>query len=172
LRFYLSFAVRSRAPTREILPEGIMASVKNTSGYAGDVNPDQAWELLERDPKAQLVDVRTVAEWAFVGVPDLAGLGRELHKVEWQRYPEMSLNPDFVRIVTERIKGSGVEAETPILFLCRSGARSRAAAMAMTAAGCNCALNVTGGFEGDVDAAGHRGATGGWKAAQLPWRQS
>jgi rhodanese-related sulfurtransferase len=149
-----------------------MASVKNTKGYAGDVDPDQAWELLERDPKAQLVDVRTAAEWAFVGVPDLSSLGREPHKVEWQRYPDMSLNPDFVRSVAERLEQSGADVETPILFLCRSGGRSRAAAMAMTAAGFNRALNVTGGFEGDVDAAGHRGATGGWKAAHFPWRQS
>jgi rhodanese-related sulfurtransferase len=157
---------------RELLPEAGVASVENTSGYAGDVNPDQAWELLERDPKAQLVDVRTAAEWAFVGVPDLSSLGREPHRVEWQRYPDMSMNPDFVRDVTERIVRSGADANTPILFLCRSGGRSRAAAMAMTAAGFSRALNVAGGFEGDLDAARHRGVTSGWKAGHFPWRQS
>lgn len=147
-------------------------SVQNTSGYAGDVTPEQAWELLEQDPQAQLVDVRTVAEWTFVGAPELSGLGREVHMVEWQRFPDMSANPDFVRIVAERLRSSGAEADTPILFLCRSGARSRAAAMAMTAAGFHRAFNVATGFEGDKDLSGHRGTVGGWKAANLPWRQS
>jgi rhodanese-related sulfurtransferase len=156
------------------LPEDRVASVGNTSehGYAGDVLPGEAWELLERNPKAQLVDVRTRAEWAFVGVPELSGLGRDLHRVEWQMFPDMSLNPDFVRIVSAHLQNSGADAEAPVLFLCRSGARSRAAAMAMTAAGLKSALNVAGGFEGDMDAAGHRGTVNGWKAAHLPWRQS
>ncbi len=149
-----------------------MASVENTSGYAGDVTPVQAWELLEHNPKARLVDVRTLAEWAFVGVPELSSLGRPLHKVEWQLFPDMSLNPEFVRHVAEQLQNSGADADTPVLFLCRSGGRSRAAAMAMTAAGFKRAFNVSGGFEGDMDAAGHRGTVGGWKAANLPWRQS
>jgi rhodanese-related sulfurtransferase len=149
-----------------------VTSVGNTNDYAGDVVPDQAWELLERTPQAQLVDVRTRAEWAFVGVPDLSALGRDLHKVEWQLFPDMSLNPDFVRSVMERLQHSGADVETPVFFLCRSGGRSRAAAIAMTAAGLKSALNIAGGFEGDVDRGGHRGTVNGWKAAQLPWRQS
>jgi rhodanese-related sulfurtransferase len=149
-----------------------VASVNNTHGYAGDVGPDQAWELLEHNPKTQLVDVRTTAEWAFVGIPDLSSLGREIHRVEWQRFPDMSLNPNFVQSVAERLKNSGTDPETPVLFICRSGGRSHAAAVAMTAAGFNHALNVAGGFEGDMDAEEHRGTVGGWKAAGLPWRQS
>ncbi|HEY3637988.1 MAG TPA: rhodanese-like domain-containing protein [Rhizomicrobium sp.] len=149
-----------------------MTSVGNVSGYAGDINPSQAWELLARDPKAQLVDVRTAAEWAFVGLPDLSSVGREVHRVQWQQYPEMSVNPEFVRMVAGQLQASGASLETPVLFLCRSGGRSRAAAVAMTASGYRSALNVTGGFEGDADAAGHRGTIGGWKAAGLPWRQS
>jgi rhodanese-related sulfurtransferase len=149
-----------------------VAPVSNTSGYAGDVDPLEAWELLKREPKAQLVDVRTTAEWAFVGAPDLSGLGRDIHKIEWQRYPDMSLNPEFVERIAERLESVGANAETAVLFICRSGARSRAAAMALTAVGFNRALNVAGGFEGDMDAEGHRGASSGWKAAKLPWRQS
>jgi len=149
-----------------------VTSVGNTNGYAGDILPAQAWELLERDPKAQLVDVRTRAEWAFVGVPDISGLGRDLHKVEWQLFPDMSLNTDFVRDVAERLRNSGAGADAPVLFLCRSGGRSRAAAIAMTAAGLKSALNIAGGFEGDADATGHRGTVNGWKASRLPWRQS
>ena len=147
-------------------------SVQNSSGYAGDVALDEAWKLLEQNPTAQLVDVRTVAEWTFVGIPDLSRLGREVHTVEWQRFPDMSPNPDFVRTVAERLRNSGADADTPVLFLCRSGARSRAAAIAMTGAGFARALNVSGGFEGDRDASGHRGTVGGWKVANLPWRQS
>jgi rhodanese-related sulfurtransferase len=149
-----------------------VGSVGSASGYAGDISADRAWKILNDDPTAQLVDVRTTAEWSFVGMPDLSGLGREVHTVEWQVFPQMSPNPDFVRQVGERLRNSGAGTETPVLFLCRSGGRSRAAAMAMTAAGFSCALNVAGGFEGDVDAEGHRGMTGGWKAAKLPWRQS
>jgi rhodanese-related sulfurtransferase len=164
--------MRSFASKREVLPEGIVTSVIHASGYGGDVVPEQAWELLRSNPKAQLVDVRTRAEWTFVGVPDLSSLGRDLQKVEWQMFPDMSPNADFVQNVAERLRGSGADAETPVLFLCRSGVRSRAAAIAMTAAGFNVALNVAGGFEGDVDSTGHRGSVNGWKAARLPWRQN
>jgi rhodanese-related sulfurtransferase len=149
-----------------------VASVNSSISYAGDVSPVEAFELLQGNAKAQLVDVRTVAEWAFVGVPDLSGLQLELHRVEWQRYPDMTTNPEFVRGVVERLERSGASVDTPVLFLCRSGGRSRAAAIALTAAGYTRALNVAGGFEGDVDAEGHRGTAGGWKAAKLPWRQS
>jgi rhodanese-related sulfurtransferase len=161
-----------RALSGVVWPEGIVTLLGNTSGYAGDVNPEQAWEMLGRNPKAQLVDVRTMAEWAFVGTPDLSGLGREVHRVQWQMFPDMSRNEDFVRVVAERVQEAGADIETPILFLCRSGGRSRAAAVAMTAVGYQCALNIGGGFEGDVDQAGHRGTVNGWKAAKLPWRQS
>jgi len=147
-------------------------SVGNMIGYAGDITPDQAWEVLKQDSKAQLVDVRTAPEWAYVGLPDVSALGRELHKVEWQVFPQMTVNPDFVARVEGRLRTAGADKDTPVLFLCRSGGRSRAAAIALTAAGYARALNVAGGFEGDVDAEGHRGTIGGWKAARLPWRQS
>ena len=147
-------------------------SVGNMIGYAGDVSPDEAWTILKQDAKAQLVDVRTTAEWAFVGTPDLSRLGRGVHRVEWQIFPQMSVNPDFVARVEDRLRSSGADSGTAILFLCRSGGRSRAAAIALTAAGYARALNVSGGFEGDLDAEGHRGTAGGWKAAKLPWRQS
>ncbi len=149
-----------------------MTSVGNTIGYAGDVTPNQAWDILERNPGAQIVDVRTAPEWSFVGTPDLSSLGRELHRVEWQVFPQMAVNPEFVRRVADRLGSSGADADTPVLFICRSGGRSRAAAIALTAAGYTRALNVAGGFEGDVDAEGHRGTIDGWKAAKLPWRQS
>jgi rhodanese-related sulfurtransferase len=140
--------------------------------YAGDLGIGEAWDLLRQDPKAQLVDVRTVAEWNFVGLPDLSELERRAHCIEWQGYPAMQPNPNFTADAAEALQAAGAEPQTPILFLCRSGARSRAAAMAMTRAGFQKAFNVAGGFEGDIDGEGHRGLKNGWKAAGLPWRQT
>lgn len=137
-------------------------------GYAGDVDAAAAFEALRKSPAAQLVDVRSDAEWSFVGVPDLAPLGKEPLLVSWQTFPGMRPNEDFVHAVTARVPAT----DTPLYFLCRSGARSRAAAIAMTAAGYGQAFNVAGGFEGDLDDARHRGRKGGWKAAGLPWKQS
>jgi rhodanese-related sulfurtransferase len=145
-------------------------TTKNSSGdYAGDISPVEAWEILRNDPKAQLVDVRTTAEWNYVGVPDLATVGREAALVEWQSFPTMRANPSFVPD-TERT--TSVAKETPLLFLCRSGVRSRAAAIAMTAVGYSRAYNIAGGFEGDPDAERHRGTSNGWKASGLPWKQT
>ena len=142
----------------------------NTSlGYAGDLGATDSWALLQSDPATQLVDVRTMAEWSFVGLPDLAGIGRQVHCVEWQSYPSMAQNPSFVAQAGAAI---GSRKDAPVLLLCRSGGRSRAAAMAMTAAGYEQAYNVAGGFEGDLDKNSHRGGANGWKAAGLPWRQT
>jgi rhodanese-related sulfurtransferase len=135
--------------------------------YAGDISATEAWEKLTADPNAQLVDVRTMAEWNFVGLPDLSGLGRRVHCVEWQSFPSGAPNPGFVA------EAAGVLSDkaAPVLLLCRSGARSRAAAIALTRAGFGQAFNIAGGFEGDVDGQGHRGHRNGWKADGLPWRQ-
>jgi rhodanese-related sulfurtransferase len=146
-----------------------MASNTTSRDYAGDISAEEAWALLKGDPKAQLVDVRTTAEWNFVGRPDLASLGRETHLIEWQTFPTMRPNPAFVAD-TERATGSA--KDVPILFLCRSGARSRSAAIAMTSAGYGRAYNIAGGFEGDLDGDAHRGTQNGWKAAGLPWKQT
>ena len=140
--------------------------------YAGDVSPREAWAVLERSSDAQLVDVRTAAEWSYVGLPDLAGLGRSTHRVEWQTFPTMAPNDAFVAEATDAILSAGGSKSAPVFFICRSGVRSRSAAVAMTEAGFTRAYNVAGGFEGDVDQSGHRGTKNGWKAAQLPWRQS
>ncbi len=141
------------------------------SDYAGDIDAQQAWDMLAADPKAQLIDVRTAAEWTYVGLPDLASLGREIHAIEWQSFPSGEINPDFARVTAEQMKLAGADTNTPLLFLCRSGARSKAAAVVMTRAGFGKAFNVAGGFEGNLDGEGHRGNVNGWKASGLPWRQ-
>lgn len=136
--------------------------------YAGDVSPKEAWDGLVQAPKAALIDVRTQPEWAFVGVPDLRSLGKKAGFVCWQVYPQMQVDPDFVAKVEQLV---GADKSTPIYFICRSGARSRSAAIAMTTAGYEHCYNIAGGFEGDVDGEGHRGRTNGWKAGNLPWVQ-
>ncbi|TXH32022.1 MAG: rhodanese-like domain-containing protein [Rhodospirillaceae bacterium] len=137
--------------------------------YAGDLTASQAWELLSSDPTARLVDVRTAPEWAFVGRPDLQPIGKAVLLQSWQHYPQMAVDPDFATKLTREL--GEIPQGAPLLFLCRSGARSKAAAIAMTAAGHTRCYNVAGGFEGDRDGTGHRGTTGGWKVAGLPWVQ-
>lgn len=137
------------------------------SGYAGDIPPEEAWRILEQDARAQLVDVRTDAEFTYVGNPDLSPLGKEVVRVSWKLFPEMATNPDFVPEVAARVPAKSA----PLLFLCRSGQRSAAAAEALTAAGYGPCYNIATGFEGDKDADGHRGTVNGWKVAGLPWTQ-
>ena len=145
-------------------------TTKNSSGdYAGDISPADAWDILQKDSQAQLVDVRTTAEWNYVGLPDLSSVGREAALVEWQSFPSMRPNPSFVAD-TERT--APVSKDTPLLFLCRSGVRSRAEAIAMTGVGYSRAYNIAGGFEGDPDQERHRGNKNGWKATGLPWKQT
>lgn len=136
-------------------------------GYAGDLAPQDAWRLLTENKDAVLVDVRTTAEWGYVGVPDLSGIGKQPVLLEWQVYPSMQVNADFVATLSK----DGIGGERPILFLCRSGVRSKAAAQAMTQAGARHCYNISDGFEGPIDRAGHRGAVAGWKQSGLPWLQ-
>lgn len=136
--------------------------------YAGDIAPQQAWEILTGNPDAVLVDVRTEAEWKFVGVPDTSSLARPTLLVEWVD-GSGARNTDFLdqlrKLLGERPAGA------PVLFLCRSGQRSAHAAATATAAGIAPSYNISDGFEGPLDASGHRGGAG-WRAAGLPWRQS
>jgi rhodanese-related sulfurtransferase len=134
--------------------------------YAGDVDPAQTYAALEADPEAALVDVRTRAEWSYVGMPDLSQIGKRVIPIEWQHFPDGSLNESFV----EQLRKAGVGDGAAIYFLCRSGARSASAAELATAAGFGPAYNVSEGFEGPLDQDGHR-TVSGWKAAGLPWRQ-
>jgi rhodanese-related sulfurtransferase len=132
-----------------------------------NVAPTQTWEALQTDENAQLVDVRTDVEWNFVGLPDLNAAGKKPILIPWQVYPTMQHNTGF----EDNLRDAGLTAEHKIYFICRSGARSMAAAEAARAAGFPHVFNVADGFEGPPDAAGHRGTTAGWKADDLPWRQ-
>lgn len=143
-----------------------------TSRDIGVVTPQEAFAALSGRSGARLVDVRTKPEWAFVGVPDLSGVGKPVALIEWRSFPGMAPNPRFLDDLSEAV-GDGVDA---LYFLCRSGGRSldagRAAQALFDATGRRIAcFNVAEGFEGDPDAEGHRGNANGWKARGLPWRQ-
>ncbi|MEU4314424.1 rhodanese-like domain-containing protein [Nocardia sp. NPDC024068] len=136
--------------------------------YAGDIDPKQAWELLTGHPDAVLVDVRTEAEWKFVGVPDTSGIATPTLLVEWVDSTG-TRNAGFLDQLRHSLNDR--PADAPVVFLCRSGQRSAHAAAAATAAGIAPSYNVTEGFEGPLDELGHRGGSG-WRAHGLPWRQS
>ena len=135
--------------------------------YAGEISPQQAWDMLAEDPQARLVDVRTEAEWSFVGVPDLSALNQRPLFIEWVDFPNRDMNPGFL----DKVKEGAAGPAAPLLFICRSGVRSKAAAVAATAAGYARCYNVATGFEGDHDEDGRRGSVAGWKHDGLPWVQ-
>jgi rhodanese-related sulfurtransferase len=127
--------------------------------YAGALLPAEAHKLMQAG--AKLVDVRTKPELQYVGkVPGAVA-------IEWQTYPGSRPNPEFIGELA-----AAVPKDQPVMFLCRSGARSHAAADAAAKAGWKEAYNVLEGFEGDKDAAEHRNTVGGWRKAGLPWVQS
>jgi rhodanese-related sulfurtransferase len=148
-----------------------MTGVDNKGNYRADVGVVEAWDLLAKDARSVLIDVRSRAEWAFVGAPDLSSVGKQAVFVAWKDFPAMQIDPDFVRSLDAALAGHGADRDAALLFLCRSGGRSAAAATVMTAAGYGNCFNVAGGFEGGHDENGQRGKTAGWKAADLPWRQ-
>lgn len=139
-------------------------TVVNTKDYAGELTLDQAWAILSDDRNAVLIDVRTQPEWQFVGVPILDELGKQVRFVEWSTYPHGIANNNFVAQASD-----GLDREDPVLFLCRSGVRSLAAAHEFAEAGFTKAYNISAGFEGDLDSSGQR--TDGWRHSGLPWRQ-
>ena len=137
-----------------------------------DVDVETTWQGLVSRPKSQLIDVRTRAEWTYVGLPDLGSLGKRPVLVEWQTFPDQAVDPRFVERLAGELKALGVEKDDELYFICRSGGRSLAAAKAMAELGYSACHNVAGGFEGPLDDDRHRGSVLGWKAAGLPWLQS
>jgi rhodanese-related sulfurtransferase len=147
--------------------------VEDSSGkYAGDVSCEATWAGLKGNPQAVLVDVRTAAEWAYVGVPSLTPIGKSTILIEWDRFPSGELVPDFLGRLESALDKAGVGHEAPLYFICRSGNRSRHAAIAATASGYRQCFNVEYGFEGRLGPDRHRMTTGSWKASGLPWVQS
>lgn len=153
-------------------PENPLPDENASQGYAGDIEPAQAWELLSKDRNAVLIDVRTRAEWNFVGVADLSSVGKQAVTIEWQSLPGMAPNQEFDSEVKRALAPLNANQDSPLIFICRSGARSRAAAISMAQQGFRRCYNLAGGFEGDLDSDHHRGGRNGWKFQGLPWKQS
>jgi len=135
-----------------------------------DVPVEDVWAHLSADAGAVLIDVRTRAEWTFVGLPDLSAIGKRVLTVEWQTYPE-NVDAGFTDRMTRALDAAGASKDSELFFICRSGARSRMAAEAMANAGYRQCRNVADGFEGPLDADRHRGRLAGWKATGLAWVQ-
>lgn len=149
--------------------EGRVGSVDSRG--VPDVSCRETWQTLQSDKESVLIDVRTRSEWAFVGLPDLSGIGKQVVTIEWQTFPDNRLDPDFVDRLANYLEANGVSKSDPLFFICRSGSRSRMAAEAMAAAGYATCANVAEGFEGPLDAERHRGTVSGWKKSGLPWVQ-
>lgn len=152
-----------RGPARE---DRSAAAYPLPMSYAGDVTPQDAYAAVTGPERAVLVDVRTRAEWTYVGLPVLPAGCEELRRVEWLSYPDGTVNESFV----DELRAAGITEGQPLYFLCRSGVRSQPAAAAATAAGLGPAHNVLDGFEGGHDDEGHR-TLAGWKVSGLPWKQ-
>jgi rhodanese-related sulfurtransferase len=136
-----------------------------------DVDVEATWHALDSRARSQLIDVRTRAEWTYVGIPDLRSLNKRAILVEWQTFPDQSIDPHFSVRLAGELSALGVKLADDLFFICRSGGRSLAAAKAMAAMVYRACHNVAGGFEGPLDDESHRGILGGWKAAGLPWHQ-
>ena len=145
----------------EILNRAKLRANEMDLPYEGALLPTEALTFLQENSDARLVDVRSKAEWSWVGrIPGAV-------EIEWLVFPSMQANPDFLEHLSLK-----VPKESPVMFICRSGVRSNQAAIAALESGYVNCFNVLEGFEGDKDSNGHRGVQGGWKAAGLPWVQS
>ncbi|ROR34449.1 rhodanese-like domain-containing protein [Inmirania thermothiophila] len=134
------------------------------------LTPTEAWRMLQENPRAVLIDVRTTAEYLFVGHPKGA-----IH-IPWMDEPDWAPHPEeFVRKVREVLLG-GIACDdeggcAPVILICRSGKRSVQAGRALLEAGVREVYNVLDGFEGELDENHHRSTLGGWRFEGLPWEQ-
>ncbi|MCP1120439.1 rhodanese-like domain-containing protein [Robbsia andropogonis] len=149
-----------------ILARGTNRGKEAGLSYAGALTPDEAFGLLQLTPEALLVDVRTLAELTWVGQPDIPR--DQYAHIEWNRWPGGARNDAFIEMLRGACGALG--ADRPVLMLCRSAVRSKAAGQLAAAHGFSHVFDVLEGFEGDKDTAGHRKSVGGWCWRGLPWR--
>ena len=154
--FYTAGVARGRGKTCLFL------ATKPTRATSRPTKPMRCWPKIKGRRSSTCAPSRN---GGIVGAPDLSDLDKTVIYLHWwQMYPPLQTLPNFVETLTAELRTRGVDESDPLLFLCRSGARSRAAAIAMTAAGWKSSYNIADGFEGPLDSARHRGAAGGWKA--------
>jgi rhodanese-related sulfurtransferase len=142
----------------EILERAAKRAAEKQLPYRGAVTPREAWALVQAGA-ARILDVRTKEEWALVG--RIAGAD----EIEWKRYADWQLNPEFTEEVRRRFR-----SDERILLMCRSAQRSHDAAAHLATLGFTEAYNMLEGFEGDKNAAAQR-TINGWKVRGLPWYQ-
>ena len=135
--------------------------------YAGDLSPLESWDILSKEKESFLIDCRTQPEWQFVGIPKLDDLKKKPIFIEWQLYPSMSINENFLN----EVQDSPVNKDSTIIVICRSGGRSKSAAEFLTSKGYKNCYNCLDGFEGTHNQNEHRSNSSGWKFSKLPWRQ-
>ena len=125
------------------------------------LKPQEAYEALQADANALLIDCRTEAEFYYVGHAS------DAVNIQWNTEPDFELNPHF----SDEVLRMAGRKDRPIILICRSGKRSRDAGLALEQHGFTNVRNVLEGFEGELDKEHHRGSLGGWRKAGLPWRQ-
>jgi len=149
-------------------PSEVLALAQNRAAeknlpYAGALTPQEAFEVLQANPGALLVDVRTKAELELVGrVPGALN-------VEWAFYPGMVANEDFAKQLSAELNSRQCDQDSVLIFLCRTGGRSHNAAAVAASLGFSQAYNTLEGFEGEANADKQRTLINGWKRAGLPW---
>ncbi|ALU90315.1 rhodanese-like domain-containing protein [Herbaspirillum rubrisubalbicans] len=148
--------------TQAILATATQRATEGQLPYAGAVTPQEALALIQADPAVKLVDVRTRAERDWVGVVQIPAA--QHLAVQWNLYPEGKPNPQFLEQLREVAAPQDI-----VLFLCRSGVRSKHAAKLASEHGYSRCFDILEGFEGNKDAAGHRKTVEGWCKAGLPW---
>ncbi len=132
------------------------------------ITPKQAWQIIQDQPKALLIDVRSQMEFLFIGHPVGA-----IH-IPWIDEPDWNINPHFAPEVRKLVLG-GLDHKSghnvPILLICRSGKRSLEAGELLLKEGFHQVYNIADGFEGELDDTHHRSTLAGWRFDGLPWEQ-
>lgn len=154
------------------LTASLIALCAATAFAYEDIAPDAAYTLASTNANVYILDVRTNAEWQWVGHPgknkleEGDGLEGKVVNISYQieNKGSMIVNPSFLNEVNEIF---GANPEAVLITMCRSGSRSAKASAALEAAGYR-VLNLAAGFEGGKDAAGYR-TRSGWKVEGLPY---
>ena len=140
---------------------------KNKNNTIQNISSKECFKILSNKTDSYLIDVRTLPEWKFIGVPDLFPINKETIFVSWQIYPQMNENKNFEK----QILDLGIQKNNNLYFICRSGQRSLCAAKLLINNGFTCCFNIHDGFEGDLNQHKKRSLINGWKYNNLPWKQ-
>lgn len=147
----------------EVLALAQKRAAEKSLPYAGALTPKEAYEVLQANPQALLVDVRSKAELDLVGrIPGALN-------VEWAFYPGMVANENFAEQLVAELDSRNAGKNSILLFLCRTGGRSNNAAAVAASLGYAQVYNTLEGFEGEANADKQRTMINGWKHAGLPW---